>query len=174
MRSRQFAQPPGVITRATKDRVREAIFSAIGPRIKGAVVLDLFAGSGAYALEAYSRGAHTIYLNDAHVEAYQTLSGNLLKLGVQGAITTQLDFLSCLNQHAKQRQSFDVIFLDPPYQANLLDDAYRFIIQSDLLKPKGILVLESEGPEIDLAAVIFNHKVYNYGRTMVQIAWKKN
>jgi len=174
LRSRQFIQPPGMITRATKDRVREAIFSAIGPRINGTAVLDLFAGSGAYALEAFSRGAKTIHLNDAHLEAYQTLTANLLKLGIQGAVTTQLDFLTCLNQYAMQKHQFDLIFLDPPYDSKMLEAAYRLIIQADLIKPRGILILESEGPEIDLSAVIFNHKVYNYGRTMVQIAWKKN
>jgi 16S rRNA (guanine966-N2)-methyltransferase len=173
-RSRQIFQPDGVTTRATKDRVREGIFSALGSSVIEAKVLDLFAGSGAYAIEALSRGAQFIWLNDYEIKAYETIVKNIHQLKIQTAKITQLDARECLNKCVAENQLFDLIFIDPPYQSNLIQQTTEFIQTHEILKPNGILIIESETPMIGLPEANFKVKVYNYGRTYIHIAWKKN
>lgn len=172
-RSRKLFQPPEMITRPTKDRVREAIFSSLGRRILDACVLDLFAGSGAYGLEAYSRGARDVHFNDHHALAITTIQKNLDLLAIKTAVTTQLDYLDCLRHLSAQGHTFHVIFLDPPYDQDMLSIAVSKLLTSALLNPGGVLVIEYEKEQIQLPEAEFVVKKYNYGRTNVLIGWKK-
>jgi 16S rRNA (guanine966-N2)-methyltransferase len=114
---RRISAPPGSDTRPTSDRVREALFSALGP-IDGARVLDLYAGSGALAIEALSRGAEHAVLNDSSARAAGSIRANLeaLGLGPDRATLRRRDALRVLRDAREAGESYDLVFLDPPYR----------------------------------------------------------
>ncbi|WCB93720.1 Ribosomal RNA small subunit methyltransferase D [Baekduia alba] len=114
---RRFQAPAGKDTRPTSDRVREALFSALGP-IDDARVLDLFAGSGALAIEALSRGAAHAVLVDDDARAAATIRDNLttLDLGSDRAKVRRRDALRALRDAREAGESYDLVFLDPPYR----------------------------------------------------------
>jgi 16S rRNA (guanine966-N2)-methyltransferase len=108
----RIAAPKGETTRPTGDRVREAAFDLIGP-VDGTAVLDLFAGSGAMGLEALSRGAARATLVESERAACRTIDANLEKLRLVGARVLCQDVLRFL---ALDRQRYDLILVDPPYE----------------------------------------------------------
>jgi 16S rRNA (guanine966-N2)-methyltransferase len=108
----RIAAPKGETTRPTGDRIREAAFNLIGP-VDGTAVLDLFAGSGAMALEALSRGAARATLVESDRAACRTIDANLEKLRLVGARVLCQDVLRFL---ALDRQRYDLILVDPPYE----------------------------------------------------------
>ena len=114
---RRISAPPGSETRPTADRVREALFSALGP-LDGEVVLDLFAGSGALALEALSRGAGRAVLVEKDARAAAVIRRNLDDLGVgsDAALVRRRDALRALRDAREAGESYDLVFLDPPYR----------------------------------------------------------
>ena len=108
----RIAAPKGEATRPTADRVREAAFNLIGP-VDGAVVLDLFAGSGGLGLEALSRGAERCTFVEADRQACRTIDANLDRLRLTGARVACQNVLRFL---PLERQAYDLILLDPPYE----------------------------------------------------------
>ncbi|HET6508559.1 MAG TPA: 16S rRNA (guanine(966)-N(2))-methyltransferase RsmD [Baekduia sp.] len=114
---RRIDAPPGTDTRPTSDRVREALFSALGD-VGDARVLDLFAGSGALAAEALSRGAASAVLVEKDGRAARTIQGNLKALGLTPprAILRRRDALAALRDAREAGESYDLVFLDPPYR----------------------------------------------------------
>ncbi len=111
---RRIQAPPGRGTRPTTDRVREAWMSTVAPYLPGALVLDLFAGSGALGLEALSRGAEHATFIEADAKAVGALKKNLEALGAAGRATVfktdALKYAAALDEVA-----FDIAFADPPY-----------------------------------------------------------
>ena len=117
LRSRSLVAPSGD-ARPTSDRVREALFSALGD-IGGARVLDLFAGSGALGIEALSRGAESVVFVDSSRASLTALRRNLKTLELEGVSTVMpLSVSKALRSLGAERQSFDLVFLDPPYDAS--------------------------------------------------------
>jgi 16S rRNA (guanine966-N2)-methyltransferase len=114
---RRFDAPPGNDTRPTSDRVREALFSALG-NVGGTRVLDLFAGSGALAIEALSRGAAHAVINDNNARATAVIRANLdaLGLGRDVADVRRREALRVLRDASEAGESYDLVFLDPPYR----------------------------------------------------------
>ncbi len=172
-RSRKLIQPPLSITRSTKDRVREAVFSAIGSKVVNATVLDLFAGSGAYGLEAASRGAGFIYLNDQHQVAIKVIQANILSLKVEQTKVSQMDALEFIRMAIDNHFKFDIAFFDPPYAYAHFQDLLSQFAKGNLLNAGGIIVYENESEVHNLNEDKFVVKSYNYGRTVVHIGWKK-
>jgi 16S rRNA (guanine966-N2)-methyltransferase len=111
---RELLAPKGRNTRPTSDRVREALFSILGD-LQGARVLDLFAGSGALAIEALSRGAGEATLVDSAGAATDVIRRNLQALGISAEVVRRpaLQWLEAARKHARQ---YDLVFLDPPYR----------------------------------------------------------
>ena len=171
-RTRQIKQPPLSLTRATKDRVRAGVFSALGFHVNGSNVLDLFAGSGAYGIEAFSRGASLVTLNDQDSLSISIIQENLKTLGILSAKVYKLDAMVCLQQLHNDKVVFDLIFLDPPYQSPVLKLALDFILEKEMLSPKGVLIVESESRDDLLSKDKFKVKAYNYGRTSIEIGWR--
>lgn len=129
-------------TRETSDKVRQAIFNLIGQFFDGEVVLDLFSGSGAMGLEALSRGASKCYFNDINNKALDVTKKNALKLKVSDLCSfSNKDYKDYLSSIKTQ---FDIIFLDPPYKMNIVDDILSLIWEYKLLKDKGIIAFEME------------------------------
>lgn len=102
--------PPGRDTRPTSDRVRESIFNILGP-VDEAVVLDLYAGSGAMGLEALSRGAARAVFVERDPDAVRSIEKNLDKLRLRGTVLRQ-DAVAVL---AGESRKYDLVFVDPPY-----------------------------------------------------------
>jgi 16S rRNA (guanine966-N2)-methyltransferase len=131
-RGRRLAVPPGTSTRPTSDRAREALFSTIEALIRsfaGARVLDLYAGSGAVGLEALSRGADHVLLVESDARAAAIIRANAATIGLDGA-EVRSERVELLAARGAPTASYDVAFLDPPYE--VADDALREVI-TDLL-----------------------------------------
>ena len=131
-------------TRPTMDRVKESLFGMIQNNIPNSVVLDLFAGSGNLGIEALSEGASYAYFCDHNFKASKTIQSNLDNIGIQNAKVFSMDYLKCLEELSDHSITFDIIFLDPPYQTNLLEKSILKIDALSLLKEDGIIVCESD------------------------------
>ena len=114
-RGRRLHAPPGRDTRPTSDRVREALFSILGPAVEGARVLDLFAGSGALGIEALSRGAASVTFVESDRRAAAVVRDNLEALGEDAEIAAR-DALAWLRSPPADA-SFGLVLLDPPYDS---------------------------------------------------------
>jgi len=137
-RSRKINMVNSDSTRSTSDMVRLAVFNMIDIKVS---VLDLFGGTGAYALESISRGSLKAYINDSNILAYNTIISNVKLLKVeQNTIITDLDYRICLNKYLQDNITFGLIFLDPPYEMNLTNDDVNNII--NILDDDGLIILE--------------------------------
>ncbi len=129
--------------RPTPDRVREALFNILGDRISDARMLDLFAGSGAVGLEALSRGASAVVFVEAHEPACRLIEKNLLLCGLDERATVwRTDALQALRLLKAEGARFDLIFLDPPYQGPLVEEALGELGDGVLLAPEAQVVAE--------------------------------
>ena len=142
-KGRRLATIRTLALRPTADRVREALFNILGVRIDGAVILDLFAGSGAVGLEALSRGARLAVFVEGHVPACRLIEKNLRLCGLYERAAVRCDdVLNVLPILKKRGQTFDVIFLDPPYRSGLVEDALRLLGDGRLLRENGQVIAE--------------------------------
>ncbi len=157
--------------RPTMEKIRGAIFSSLGDRIIGARVLDLFAGSGAFGLEALSRGAANGTFVDHHRDAIAAIQANFEKTKLRGALV-RLDAFGFLKSN---REQFDLVFADPPYSKRTGDpDAASELLSSPFaptaLAPDGLLILEratgSDAVDQHIWSVI---RAKRYGGTEVLI-----
>lgn len=141
-------QVPKGEVRPTTDRVREALFAILGERVEGAHVLDLFAGSGALALEALSRGARSARMVDSSRVSCEAIRKNLDKSRLKGGQIINADAMGYVEREARVGARYDLIFADPPYCKSAADrDFLLELLQGNiggLLKAEGILVGEAE------------------------------
>lgn len=140
-RSRVLEQPPLDITRPTIDRVREAIFNIIQNEITNSIVLDCFAGSGSFCLEAISRGATKAIAIEKDRKAFQVIERNAQKLAVNNLEIKNIDSLTYV-KNSKNIQ-FDFIYLDPPYKLDVLTEIMTGIYNNNLLKDYGKIIIET-------------------------------
>ncbi len=148
----RISAPPGLDTRPTGDRAREAAFNLIGP-VEDATVLDLFAGSGAMGLEALSRGAARVTFVERDRAAAATIVRNLDKLGLTGATVVRADAARALAADAASGRRYDLVLIDPPYRllAGALATLSAYV--PSVVAPDGVVVVESdarEEPELPL------------------------
>ncbi len=116
-RSRTLQAPAGLATRPTSDRLRETMFNVLAPRIQGVVFLDLYAGSGAVGIEALSRGAASVVFVERAPTAIKVLRANLAGLGLTEGYLIVAGSVGGYLRNAEGGPPFDVVFLDPPYDA---------------------------------------------------------
>jgi 16S rRNA (guanine966-N2)-methyltransferase len=129
--------------RPTPDRVREALFNILGGSIDGAAVLDFFAGSGAIGLEALSRGARVAVFVEAHEPACRLIEDNLRRCGLyEHAVVWCREASKAIPALKAHRRTFDVIFLDPPYQTPLLEDTLHQLGDGRMLEARGQVIAE--------------------------------
>lgn len=136
--------PAGSDVRPTPDRVREALFSIIGPRLAGAAFLDLYAGSGANGIEALSRGARLAVFADAAPGAIDSVTGNLEHARLQSRARVLRVELPGGLKRVIEPGGFGVIFADPPYSADAYEGIFGAVERLELLDPGGCLVFEHE------------------------------
>lgn len=132
-------------TRPTADRVKEAMFSALGSYFNGEQVLDLYAGTGALGIEALSRGCGYAVFVDKERNSIDVVKENLQKTGfAEQAKCLKMPAERAVNYLSKQDISFDMLFLDPPYRLVHMDALLKEIINKSLLKPGAVVVIEHD------------------------------
>lgn len=130
-------------TRPTMDRVKESIFAMLGDKIRDSIVLDLFAGSGNYGIEAISLGAKQVYFNDNNIEAIEVIKKNINKFQITNkSIILKNDYQKCLDNLKTSNIKFDLVFLDPPYKMNVINDILEYLVKFNLLKQDSFVVVE--------------------------------
>ena len=140
-RGRHLVAPKGMNTRPTADRVREAMFNVLAPYLEAAKVLDVFGGTGAFSLEALSRGAESAVILDKDRKAQAAIAQNIELCGEgERAKLLKGDSLQLL---PTLQRSFDLIFLDPPYAKDLLFPAISLILKYNLINDEGIVIIET-------------------------------
>ena len=143
LKGRAIKAVKGSNTRPTTDKIKESIFNIIGPYFDGGAVLDLYGGSGNLAIESLSRGMDKAVLVDRETAAIQTIRHNISQLGLTDqAEIYRNDAFKALKALAKREFSFDLVFLDPPYHGQRINDILEFINEHQLLNPNGIIMAE--------------------------------
>jgi 16S rRNA (guanine966-N2)-methyltransferase len=164
---RRISAPPGTGTRPTSDRVREALFSALGP-LDGERVLDLFAGSGALAIEALSRGAGGAVLVDQDARAVRVVHDNLKALDLD-AVVRRRDALAALRDAREAGESYDLVFLDPPYRLATGLGPELALALAPVLAPGARVIGESDRRQpLDLPGLSTTFE-RRYGDTLLRI-----
>ena len=170
-RGRIIKMPKGRATRPTQDRVREAIFNIIRVRIPESGVLDLYAGSGAFGIEALSRGARAAAFVDNSVSSVKAIRSNLLSLGYAAprAQVFKKDGVGAIEAFGKNRAKFDIVFIDPPYHKGLAKNALIKIDARDILSRDSFVIAEHfvKDPMPDEAGGLSLFKQKRYGDTVV-------
>jgi 16S rRNA (guanine966-N2)-methyltransferase len=142
-RGRILTGPKHQGLRPTAERVKEALFNIIGARIGAADFLDLFAGTGAIGIEALSRGANSVVFVDANPASVKLLHNNLRFVRSEDNFRViRAEAAKALQLLAREQKRFDLIFLDPPFEAGLLEQSLQTIFARDLLKSTGLLIAE--------------------------------
>ena len=166
-RGRRLITPTGLDVRPTPEKVKEALFSALQFDIEGRRVLDLFAGSGQLGIEALSRGAQKATFVDMSPVSIKTVEKNLESSGLnENARVVKTDFASFC---AGCRDTFDIAFLDPPYEEGMLLPAIKAVLP--LMSDYGTVVCEHP-PKVELPEEIGGFtvsKVYRYGKINVTL-----
>ena len=165
--------PDGMLTRPTSDRVKEAMFSIIQFDIPGSAVLDLFGGTGQLGIEAISRGAKCATFVDYREDACRLIRENLKRAGMEreGKIV-RMDYMEFLK---KNKETFDIVLLDPPYAEEYLENSLKMITEIDILQSGGIIIAERPlGKDLLQNLEGFTRsRDYKYGNTLLTV-YRKN
>jgi len=171
-KGRQLQAVPGMTTRPTTDKVKEAMFNIIGPYFSGGLGLDLFAGSGGLGIEALSRGVDRVIFVDHDGKAVQTIRKNTEACGlVKQAEIYRNDAERALKAIIKRGLRFTLVFLDPPYKKQKLEALISIIDEHKLLDENGYIIAE-HAEEVVLPNEIGNLtkvKHETYGITAVSV-----
>jgi 16S rRNA (guanine966-N2)-methyltransferase len=163
----KLVSPRGLDTRPTSDRVRENVFNLVGP-VDGAKVLDLFAGSGALAIEALSRGAASAVFVERDPDAVRTIERNLDRLRLTGARVVHGDVLQTIAREAAAGAKYDLVLVDPPYGmfSEIQPKLARHL--PPLIAADGLLVVETDTrTELELPLPVRTAR--KYGQTRITL-----
>ena len=164
---RRLVAPPGDATRPTSDRVREALFSVLGPSVAGTRVLDLFAGSGAVGIEALSRGAASAVFVDRAPAAIKAIRANLDALGIDADVH-RMPALAAVRTAAARADAYDLVFLDPPYRRSAELGRELSEALGPVLAPDARVVSESDRRAVlELSFPLTDER--RYGDTVIRI-----
>ena len=136
----------GQNTRPTLDRVKESLFNIIQNELKDKIFLDLFSGSGAIGLEAVSRGARKAILCDNSKKASEIIKKNIEKTHLE-------EFVELYNEpyekviSYKVMEKVDIIYIDPPYETNLVYESVKLILEKELIKDESLIIIETDQEE---------------------------
>ena len=170
-RGRKLKTPENYDIRPTTDNVKESVFNIIQFDIEGRRVLDLFAGTGQLGIECLSRGAESAVFVDKDRAAVQIVKDNLKTCGLKGTVV-QEDALSFLRHCG----TFDIIFVDPPYDADLYDSVLETVKLVDILSEGGIIICEARREKAlpEMTAPYRKRKEYTYGRVKLCLYTKES
>ena len=169
-RGRRLKTPEGMDIRPTTDNVKESVFNILQFDIEGRRVLDLFAGTGQLGIECLSRGAKEVVFIDQSRDAVKIVKENLKACGFSAPVLQQ-DALSYLNNCG----NFDLIFVDPPYDAGLYKPVLEKINSIDILSEGGIILCESrrETQLPEMRPPYRKRKEYRYGKVKLCLYCKE-
>ncbi|MFH1310686.1 MAG: 16S rRNA (guanine(966)-N(2))-methyltransferase RsmD [Candidatus Omnitrophota bacterium] len=174
-KGRKIKQPKLCTVRPTKDRVREAVFSIIAAKLPNSKVLDLFAGSGAYGLEALSRGSKSAVFIEKNKKTVEVLRENIQMLKLEGDATVlPLDIKEGLELLSRNQQIFDIIICDPPYNRGLVKKTLIMISHYDILSHSGLMIMEHHRDEgiPQSEGNVFVCKQKSYGNILISVFQK--
>jgi 16S rRNA (guanine966-N2)-methyltransferase len=170
LKKKKLASLNGAAIRPTADRVREAIFNICAFRIADAVVLDLFSGTGAFAIESLSRGARAAVLIDSSIRSISVINKNIEACRLKDQATIiQWDILKNLNCLRKCGIGFDVVFMDPPYNKDAIRPALKNLAGCNSLNQDALIIIEHAATEPlpdDLSEFEVSDQ-RKYGKTLV-------
>lgn len=174
-KGRTIKAVPGHMTRPTGDKIKESAFQMIGPFFAGGICLDLFAGSGNLGIEALSRGIDRSVFVDRYPKAIQTIKKNIDTLQVKERTSVfRMDALRAIRYFSKHGMTFDLIFIDPPYEKVDYKNYLQAIIQYELLNERGWIVCE-HAPSLlldDLTEEMTIYKQQTYNATTAITIYK--
>ena len=157
--------------RPTKDRIREAIFSALGP-LDGLKSLDLYSGSGSMGIESLSRGCSFATFVDCNKVALDTTKKNLSSLGITNARVIAKKDTDAIKDFIANKETFDILFLDPPYEEGKYEEILNIFISNNLLNTHAMIIMEANRA-IDIPENWYiKRKDYQYGEVKVIILWR--
>ena len=170
-RGRKLFTPKDMSVRPTADRVREAVFNILQNEIPDRRVLDLFAGSGAFGLEALSRGARLAAFVDADPAHMELLERNIALLGAEARTKTlRMDFERAILTMAGKGNKFDIVYVDPPYQAGYYEKALELLFTMRILNRDATVVVEHPAElELTIPAGCAVRDKRKYGKTAVTL-----
>ena len=142
-RARKLIPVDSTATRPTLARVKESVFNLIQGKISDSVVLDLFAGSGAFGVECISRGAKSVYFVDSGKQAIKTIEFNTKNMNEEFYILNS-DYQSALQKFKQDGIKFDLVYLDPPYKSGYAKAALDSLADLELLAHDACIVVEHQ------------------------------
>ncbi len=158
--------------RPTPGKVREALFDILGFKVVEADFLDVFAGTGAIGIEAFSRGAKRVTFIDNNKKGIKIIQDNLKKINkVDSYEILNIDFLKAIKNMDMQNNKFDIIFLDPPYNKQYVEKSLLAFDKTILLKKDSLLIVQHdihEKAQINLQNLFFV-KEKKYGKSLLSI-----
>lgn len=165
-------------TRPTLDRVKESVFNIIQNKIQNAIILDLFSGSGAIAIEFLSRGAQQAYICEKNPEAIKMIYSNIQKTRMQdNTVIFNKDYKKTLDLLQQKKIQFDFVYIDPPYQADIAVDSVKRILSLNLLHEKGNIIIETDDEKRELLELeklnVEITDIRKYGRVSLIFLTKK-
>jgi 16S rRNA (guanine(966)-N(2))-methyltransferase RsmD len=169
LRGSAIRVPRSGAVRPTYDRVRESVFSILEPYLEGARVLDLFAGTGSLGIESASRGGASVTFVELDPGVISVLSDNVNRLGLSGVSSLIRSDVPAALASGLPGRPFDVVFVDPPYDSELVVPSLELLETSGQLAAEGIVVVErdarSELPE--RVGTLVRFRTRKYGTTAV-------
>ena len=168
MRGRRIQTPAGSQTRPLLTRLRKSLADILRPRLPGTRILDLFGGSGAIAFELLSNGAAAAVIVELSTKTAELIATNARNLGIAGAVeVVPGDGIAAIAALARKKDGFDIIIVAPPYGLGLQHKAIAELAVHPLLKPGGMIIVQREGREDQVAppAGLALTRSRSYGRT---------
>ena len=159
--------------RPTKDRIREAIFNALGD-LSNMTALDLYAGSGAMGIEALSWNAKKAYFVDINPVALKTIKKNIENLSIpnEDAQILSIPDIKAIEYLKEKNIKMDIVFLDPPYKQEKNQEIIDMLISKEILNDNAIIVVELDKTIIVREDCYSKRKDYKYGEINVAILWR--
>lgn len=168
-KGRKLNSPKGDLVRPTPDKVKGAMFNIINTNVEGAIILDLFAGSGALGIEALSRGAKKVYFGDYEKSSINLVEKNLKHVELTDNAEVILgDYADVL---AQIKESIDFVLLDPPYYKGFYEDLLSVLDKSDIITTNTKILVERDTWNAlpDKAGRLIKTDTKKYGKTSVDI-----
>ena len=142
-KGRKLRSVRGTKIRPTADRIREAIFNILAFQIQGATVLDLYAGTGAFGIEALSRGAKSVVFVDVEKDSISVLRENIKIISLENKTKVfHWDITRNLNCLDSMRAAFNLVFMDPPYNKNMVETTLIHLHRSQSMQKEARIVVE--------------------------------
>lgn len=155
-------------TRPTSSRVKESVFGMIQNKVKESVCLDLFAGSGSLGIEALSNGAKSVYFVDNNPKLIKVLKENLNSLNLENVEVYTKSYEEALKNFKNEKIKFDLVFLDPPYGKNLIENILKLLVDYNILNEGAYVVCEdSSFPNIKEPFNTLKQREYGYKKVTI-------